>query len=137
MKELIEEDHSLILPDTGFRIPLSLTGTFSFFPTTKPSVKDLIDPEEVYILTPATWDPHLDEYAMNEGSMLDWEGNLKTKKERECKVVLPPRVDHLDVVGRLTPSMKWKPRIHNVPLTYEPGWSASNETCARCHCNLN
>jgi hypothetical protein len=25
-------------------------------------------------------------------------------------------VDHLDVVGRLTPSMKWKPRIHNAPL---------------------
>jgi hypothetical protein len=25
---------------------------------------------------------------------------------------LPPRVDHLDVVGRLTP-MKWKPRIHS------------------------
>jgi hypothetical protein len=22
-------------------------------------------------------------------------------------------VDHLNVVGRLTPSMKWKPRIHN------------------------
>jgi hypothetical protein len=31
----------------------------------------------------------------------------------------PPRVDHLDVVGGLTPSMKWKPRIH--PLTHEPG----------------
>jgi hypothetical protein len=49
----------------------------------------------------------------------------------------PPRVDHLDVVGRLTPSMKWKPRIHNAPLTCEPGGSASNETCARCRCNLN
>jgi hypothetical protein len=49
----------------------------------------------------------------------------------------PPRVDHLDVVGRLTPSMKWKPRIHNAPLTCEPGGSSSNETCARCRCNLN
>jgi hypothetical protein len=26
--------------------------------------------------------------------------------------LVPPRVNHLDVVGRLTPSMKWKPRIH-------------------------
>jgi hypothetical protein len=49
----------------------------------------------------------------------------------------PPRVDHLDVVGRLTPSIKWKPRIHNAPLTFVPGGSASNETCARCHCSLN
>jgi hypothetical protein len=29
-------------------------------------------------------------------------------------------------VGRLTPSMKWKPRIHNAPLTCEPGGSAGN-----------
>jgi hypothetical protein len=28
---------------------------------------------------------------------------------------------HLDVVGRLNPSMKWKPRIHSAPLTREPG----------------
>jgi hypothetical protein len=31
---------------------------------------------------------------------------------------VPPLVDHLDVVGGLTPSMKWKPRIQ---LTREPG----------------
>jgi hypothetical protein len=53
------------------------------------------------------------------------------------QVTGPPRVEHLDVVGRLTPSMKWKPRIHNAPLTCKPGGSASNETCARCRCNLN
>jgi hypothetical protein len=34
---------------------------------------------------------------------------------------IPPRVDHLDVVGGLTPSMKWKPRIHSALLTREPG----------------
>jgi hypothetical protein len=60
MEEPTEEDHTLTFPETGFRIPLSPTGTFSFFATTKPSVNDLIDPEEVYILTPATWNPHLD-----------------------------------------------------------------------------
>jgi hypothetical protein len=65
MEEPTEEDHASTFPETGFRIPLSLTGAFSFFPTTKPSVNDLIDPEEVYILTPATWNPHLDKYAMN------------------------------------------------------------------------
>jgi hypothetical protein len=29
------------------------------------------------------------------------------------------RTTHLDVVGRLTPSIKWKPRIHSAPLTRE------------------
>jgi hypothetical protein len=88
MEEPTKEDHALTFPETGFRIPLSLTGTFSFFPTTKPSVNDLIDPEEVHLLTPATWNPHLDVYAMNEESMLDWEGNIIPKQEREYKVVL-------------------------------------------------
>jgi hypothetical protein len=36
----------------------------------------------------------------------------------------PPLVDHLDVVGRLTPSMKWQPRIHSAPHTREPGMAA-------------
>jgi hypothetical protein len=88
MEEPTEEDHALTFPETGFRIPLSLTGTFSFFPTTKASVNDLIDPEEVYILTTATWNPNLDVYAMNEKSMLDCEGNLKSKKDREYEIVL-------------------------------------------------
>jgi hypothetical protein len=35
--------------------------------------------------------------------------------------LVPPRVDHLDVVGGLTPTMTWKPRIHSAPLTHEPG----------------
>jgi hypothetical protein len=54
MEEPTEEGHALTFPETGFRIPLSLTGTFSFFPTPKPSTNNLIDPEEVYILTPLT-----------------------------------------------------------------------------------
>jgi agmatine/peptidylarginine deiminase len=42
----------------------------------------------VHVLTPALWNPHLDVYAINEESMLDWEGNLKSKKDREYKIVL-------------------------------------------------
>jgi hypothetical protein len=105
MEEPTEEDHALTFPETGFRIPLSLTGTFSFFPTTRPSVNDLTDPEEVYILTPATWDPHLDVYAMNEESMLDWEGNLKPKKEREYKIVLDDiPEDDVEMASLVVPS---------------------------------
>ena len=32
-----EEDHAITFPETGFRIPLSLWGIFSYFPTTKPT----------------------------------------------------------------------------------------------------
>ena len=83
-----EEDHAITFPDTGFRIPLSLWGTFSYFPTSKPTVSDLEDPAEVHLLTPTTWNPHSDVYAKNEESMLDWEGNMKPVKDREVRVVL-------------------------------------------------
>ena len=46
------------------------------------------EPEDVYILTPTTWNPHSDAYVINEESMLDWEGNMKHKKDHEKRVVL-------------------------------------------------
>ena len=46
-------DHSIEFPETNFRIPLSLHGIFSYFPSTKPTPQMLEDCEEVYILTPS------------------------------------------------------------------------------------
>ena len=83
-----EDDHSIVFSETGFRIPLSLWGSFSYFPTTKLTMADLDSPYEVYVLTPSQWNPHMDAYAWNEESMLDWEGNMKPLKEREVRVVL-------------------------------------------------
>ena len=82
------EYHAISFPETGFRIPLSLWGTFSYFPTCKPSHNMLQEPPNVYLLTPTQWNPHSDAYAINEESMLDWEGNMKEKKDWEQRVVL-------------------------------------------------
>ena len=60
VSSLTVEHHSIMFQETNFRIPLSLYGTFSYFPTTKPSIKDLEEPEDVYVLTPTTWNPHSD-----------------------------------------------------------------------------
>ena len=49
------DDHMITFMETGFRIPLSLWGIFSYFPTSKPTHDDLLNPTEVYILSPATW----------------------------------------------------------------------------------
>jgi hypothetical protein len=76
------DDHSLMLPETGFRIPLSLYGVFSYFATTKPTVMMMQESEEVYMLTPTNFNPHDDAYAANEESMMDWEGNMIEKQHR-------------------------------------------------------
>ena len=83
-----EEHHAFTFQETNFCIPLTLHGTFSCFPTSKPSTKELEEPEDVYVLTPTTWNPHSDAYVINEESMLDWEGNMKHEKDHEKRVVL-------------------------------------------------
>ena len=68
------EDHSLYFKDKDLRIPMSLDGIFSYFPTDKPTVQDLEECETILYLTPETsWDPHMDVYARNEANMVDHE----------------------------------------------------------------
>ena len=67
---------------------MSLHGTFSYFPTSKPSIKELKEREDVYVLTPTIWNPYSDAYVINEESMLDWEGNMRDEKDCEKRVVL-------------------------------------------------
>jgi hypothetical protein len=83
-----EEDHAITFPETGFRIPLSLWGVFSYFPTTKPTKDDLVEPDEVHMLTPIRWNPHTDAYAKNEEAIMDWEGNVKPLRDREVRIIL-------------------------------------------------
>ena len=83
-----EEHHPIIFQETNFRIPLTLHGTFSYFPTSKPTTQEMEEPEDVYVLTPTTWNPHSDTYVTNEESMLDWEGNMKHERDHEKSVAL-------------------------------------------------
>ena len=83
-----EEHHAIAFQETYFRILLSLHGTFSYFPTGKPSIKELEEPEDVYVLTPTIWNPHSDAYVINEESMDDWEGNMRNEKDHEKRDVL-------------------------------------------------
>ena len=84
MDDPTNQDHSIYFPETRFRIPMSLWGIFSYFPTSKPSAQDMVGSEEVvYMLTPTRWNPHEDSYANNGRSMLDWEGNIICKQDHQ------------------------------------------------------
>lgn len=99
-------DHAITFPETGFRIPLALWGVFSYFPTSKPSKETLNSIKDVYLLTPDRWNPHADMYAINEESMLDWEGNITDVKDRETRLVLDEIPDNEAMVASLKTSMK-------------------------------
>ena len=77
------KDHYIYLQYTGLIIPLQLWGVFSYFSTSKPTSEDMTDSEEVYLLTTRRWNPHDKEYSSKEESMIDWEGNLIDKKDRQ------------------------------------------------------
>ena len=83
-----EEQHAITFQKTNFQIPLSLHGTLSYFPTSKPSINELEEPEDVYVLAPTIWNPHSDAYVVKEESKLDWEGNMRHEKDHEKRVVL-------------------------------------------------
>ena len=88
MQDPTTDNHVITFGETGFKIPLSLSGIFSYFTTTKLTNDMLQDPSEVYILMPASWDPHSDVYAYNEDNMLDLEGNMKEPKHHDQWLVL-------------------------------------------------
>ncbi len=96
-----EDDHAIVFQETGVWIPLFLWGTFSYFSTSRPTNQTLVDPPDVYLLTPTTWNPHSDAYAFNEESMLDWEGNMKLPKDRETRIVLDDLPDDSAMVSSL------------------------------------
>ena len=95
------DDHAITFMEMGFRIPLSLWGIFSYFPTSKPTHDDLINPTEVYILSPATWNPHSDAYSGNEESMLDLEGNMQQKKDCQHRIIFDDIEDDTNMVTSL------------------------------------
>ena len=100
--DLTEDDHAIFFPETNFCIPLSLWGIFSYFPRSKPTQDELVEPSDMYMLTPTTWDPHSDHYAHNEENMMDWEGNVKEKKDCvEQRIVL----DELEEDTRMVSSL--------------------------------
>lgn len=82
-KEPSIEDHSLYFPEAELRIPLSLSGVFSGFVTSKPDIATLESCDDVYMLTPTQWDPHAHAWRLNEESMLDWQGDMIERQDRQ------------------------------------------------------
>jgi hypothetical protein len=99
-----EEDHAITFPVTGFRIPLSLWGIFSYFPTSKPTKDDRVEPDEVYLLTLTWWNPHTDAYARSEEAIMDCDPEID-EAQFEAKDWASCEVGHLNGVEERPPNM--------------------------------
>lgn len=85
--EPTKDDHAIIFPETGFRIPMKLWGVFSYFPCSKPTVETFEACDDLYTLTPSKFNSHLRAYAQNEDQMLDWQGDINEKRHRDPIII--------------------------------------------------
>jgi hypothetical protein len=77
-----KENHSMCFPATNFRVPSSLWGAFSCFIASKPTAGEMMEADDMCLMTPIRMNSHCDACATNEESMLDWEGNMRQQKDR-------------------------------------------------------
>eukprot|EP00957_Ditylum_brightwellii_P159413 12134783-Ditylum_brightwellii.AAC.1 len=73
---LTVDDQAITFPGEGLRIPLGLWEIFSYFPTSKSSIKEVNTSKNVYTLTPNRWNPNIKQYANYEQNLIDWEGKV-------------------------------------------------------------
>ena len=83
------EDHSIFFPQEELRIPLKLSGIFSYFNHRLPDLKE-IDNLQVLFLTPdsATWDPHSSHYADDEEAFLDDSGQMIFRPRKKARFLI-------------------------------------------------
>ena len=71
------EDHCISFKDTDLRIPLQLSGVFSYFNTRKPLASELYSKDKIFITPDASeWNPHCLSYSHNESVMTNYEGEI-------------------------------------------------------------
>jgi hypothetical protein len=117
--EPTQSTHSVTFKETNFTIPLSLWGTFSYFPTSKPTADGMQASDEIYMLTPSTFNPHDDSYAMNEASMLDWQGHMVEPKHRTTILLSDvPDNEVMSMAGRVS-SIESNAVDRDIRLNYE------------------
>ena len=74
-----DESHCIISEDDALKIPLSLHGVFSYFPTFRPTEDQFhhASPRDHYFMTPTmNWNPNTENYARKERSFRDHAGNI-------------------------------------------------------------
>ena len=77
------DDHCLIFKDSDLRIPLQLTGVFSYFHSRMPHTDELHNCNKLFITPDASdWNPHCSSFAKNERAMTNYEGELNVPQRR-------------------------------------------------------
>ena len=77
------DDHYITFEESDLRIPLQLSGVFSYFHTRKPTFSELYECPKLFLTPDANdWNPYFQSFETNEQSMLACNGELADKNRR-------------------------------------------------------
>jgi hypothetical protein len=62
--------HSIYFPDVKLQLPLEMEGVISFLPNRKPTHHEIDHCEHLQLMADIDWNPHSDEFAKQEGTMI-------------------------------------------------------------------
>ena len=104
-----EEHHSLLFKEDELRIPLRLSGIFSYFHHRHPEIKE-IEHLQVLFLTPdsASWDPHSSHYASDEDAFIDNNGYIIERPAKKARFLIDDEdtVDNTQVYSTVANSIE-------------------------------
>ena len=93
--EVTRESQSIIMTRVDLRIPLQLSGVFSYFESRSLTDREIeeCDSMDIVLLTsdPKTWDPHCDSYADQDENFLDCRGDMKQQTKPKWRKIIDER----------------------------------------------
>ena len=115
------ENHSIYSKEHDLRIPLKLSGIFSYFITRRPHMDEIsnLDADDVVLLTPDSveWDPYSNHWEIMEDSMLDDNGEMTMVDRRKTNLI--PSKDEEDNNYRQLVSVSTVEAIIDSTMAYE------------------
>jgi hypothetical protein len=122
-------DHSISFHNSPLRIPLHLHGTFSCFKHRIPTSEELHGCDKIFITPDSTnWNPHCESFALNEQSMLDYNGDISESDRRLHHLMEPEYSSEYELSS--VSIVDWSNQIDtNLQSNYVTGDIKSETTC--------
>ena len=116
------DDHCIKFREKDLRIPLQLYGTFSYFHSRLPTIRELHDCDKYFISPDASdWNPHCRSFEMNERAMLNYEGEL-VSDDRRSNLPMSRDDENEDIFELASVSVdEWERQVDvNISSAYVP-----------------
>jgi hypothetical protein len=113
-----DNDHCISFRNHDLHIRLRLIGTFSYFNHHVPTIDELQGCDKLFITPDSSmWNPHCDSFALNEESMVDYNGHINDSNRRSHFIMQPENTDEYGYSVSSISCLLWNQVIDNCSKT--------------------